>query len=196
MLHIKEAILVEGLYDKQRLKNIVDACIITTDGFAVYKDKEKLALIRRMAQDRGLIILTDSDSAGKRIRNYIKGCTDGLNVKHAYIPQIEGKEKRKEKSGAEGILGVEGMSEQTLTEVLTRAGCMPAAGEKRTEITKLHLFQDGLAGGSGSAVKRRALLKQLNFPANISSNGLLEILNAFYSLEEYREVLKNLKIID
>ena len=196
MLHIKEAILVEGLYDKQRLKTIVDTCIITTDGFAVYKDKEKMALIKRMAQERGLIILTDSDSAGRRIRNYIKNCTAGLSVKHAYIPQIEGKEKRKEKAGAEGILGVEGMTEDVLTQVLTRAGCMPVSGEKRTEITKLHLFEDGLTGGSGSAEKRRALLKHLNFPSNISSNGLLEILNAFYSLEEYRNVLKNLKIID
>ncbi|MDD4689738.1 MAG: DUF4093 domain-containing protein [Eubacteriales bacterium] len=196
MLHIKEAILVEGLYDKQRLKNIVDTCIITTDGFAVYKDKEKLALIRRMARERGLIILTDSDSAGKRIRNYIKSCTGGLDVKHAYIPQIEGKEKRKDKAGAEGILGVEGMTEETLTHVLTRAGCMPMQGEKRTEITKLHLFQDGLTGGSGSAQKRGALLRHLNFPSNISCNGLIEILNAFYSLDEYRDVIKKLKIIE
>ncbi len=188
--------MVEGLYDKQRLKNVVDTCIITTDGFAVYKDKEKMALIRRMAQERGLIILTDSDSAGRRIRNYIKGSTAGLNIKHAYIPQIEGKEKRKEKPGAEGILGVEGMSEETLAAVLEKAGCMPWQGEKRTEITKRHLFEDGLTGGSGSAEKRRILLKHLNFPQNISSNALLEILNAFFSLEEYRAVLKNLKIID
>lgn len=196
MLHIEEAILVEGLYDKQRLKNVVDTCIITTDGFSVYKDKEKLALIRRLAKERGLIILTDSDSAGRRIRNYIKGCTQGLDVRHAYIPRVEGKEKRKAKSGAEGILGVEGMDDQTLSAVLERAGCRTSEGKERIEITKRHLFEDGLAGGSGSAEKRRRLLEHLNFPPNISSNAMIEILNALYSLEEYRSVLKNLKIID
>lgn len=190
MLHINEAIVVEGIYDKKRLQEITDAVIISVNGFAIYKDKEKISLLKRLAKEKGLIILTDSDFAGKRIRNYIKNCLGDLPVRHAYIPQISGRERRKEKPGAEGVLGVEGMTAEVLEKALRRAGCMPTdSAEKRTEITKAQLYADGLIGAQDSDKRRKELAKKLDLPLNLSTNALLDILNALCTYEEYRKLL-------
>ena len=186
---IKEAIVVEGRYDKNTLSQVVDAVILETSGFGVFKDSEKLALLRRLAQKQGLIILTDSDGAGFVIRNYLKGALPKGCVKQAYVPDIAGKERRKRHGSKEGKLGVEGMRPAVLLEALRRAGAT-FADEGAAEcpgdpITKADLFALGLTGGTDSAAKRRALLKQLDLPEHLTPNGMLEALNLLYSREEF-----------
>ena len=187
---IREVIVVEGRYDKNALSQVVDATIITLGGFAVFNDREKLAFLRRLAEQRGLIVLTDSDGAGFVIRNYLKGALPRDRVKQAYIPDIPGKERRKRTPGKEGKLGVEGMKPAVLLEALRRAGATFAdeetVGERRKDpITKADLFALGLTGGTDSAAKRRALLKRMDLPEHLTPNGMLEALNLLYGREEF-----------
>jgi len=187
MLKIKEAIVVEGRYDKNTLSQLVDTLILETAGFGVFKNQELVALLRRLARERGLIVLTDSDGAGFVIRNYLKGSIDPALVKHAYIPDVEGKEKRKRTPGKEGKLGVEGMTPAVLEEVLRRAGATieeEGAVKPKTPITKADLMNWGLTGFPDSARRRQELMKKLNLPSHMSTNALLEVLNALYSREE------------
>ena len=188
MLKIREAIIVEGRYDKNTLSQIVDAPILETAGFGIFNDKEQLALLRAVAEKRGLIVLTDSDGAGFVIRRYLRGAIDPARVKHAYIPDIAGKERRKTARSKEGKLGVEGMRPEVLIEALRRAGAT-VEGEtpRRTvgEITKADFYATGLSGGAGSAEKRKELLRALSLPERMSANAMLEALNALMSREEF-----------
>lgn len=192
MVKIREAIVVEGRYDKNTLSQIVDAPILETSGFGIFKDKQQMALLRRVAEKRGLIVFTDSDGAGFVIRNHLKSAIPGKFLKHAYIPDIPGKEKRKSAPGKEGKLGVEGMSREIILEALRRAGATiegeeapPACG-----ITKQDLMELGLSGGPGAGARRLALLKKLNLPEHMSANALLQALNLLYSLEELTTTVK------
>ena len=182
MLRIREAIVVEGRYDKNTLSQVVDTLILETSGFGIFKDPEQMALLRRAAEKRGLIVLTDSDGAGFVIRNRIKGAIPQQHVKHAYIPDVYGKEKRKKRGGKEGKLGVEGMPPQVLEQVLRRAGAtfleeQAPEEESAPHLTKADLFAAGLTGGPDSAAKRLALLKELSLPEHMSANALLAVLN-------------------
>ena len=191
MLKIKEAVIVEGKYDKIRLSNFIDGLIITTEGFGIFKDKEKQRLIRSLAESRGILILTDSDGAGFVIRNYIKGCVDPKLVKHAYIPDIYGKERRKSAPSREGKLGVEGMKPQVLLDALIRAGATFDDEEnKKTapRISKADMYARGLSGREGSAEKRAQLIKQLGLPERLTADGLLDVLNATMSREEFLSI--------
>ena len=190
MKKIREVIVVEGRYDKNTISQVVDAAVVTLGGFAVFNDREKLAFLRRLAEERGLIVLTDSDGAGFVIRNYLKGALPRDRVKQAYIPDIPGKERRKRSPGKEGKLGVEGMKPAVLLEALRRAGATfedeEAVGERRQDpITKADLYALGLTGGQDSAAKRRALLKQLDLPEHLTPNAMLEALNLLYSREAF-----------
>ena len=193
MERVREVIVVEGRYDKNTVSQVVDATVVTLGGFAVFNDKEKLAFLRRLAEKRGLIILTDSDGAGFLLRNYLKGALPKDRVKHAYIPDVHGKERRKRAPGKEGKMGVEGMPPAVLLEALRRAGATPAAGggpvEQMQRITKADLMQLGLSGGADSAGKRRALLKRLELPEHLSANGMLEALNLLFSPGELASLL-------
>ena len=195
MLKIKEAIVVEGRYDKNTLSQIVDAPILETSGFGILKDKQQLSLLRKVAQDRGLIIFTDSDGAGFVIRNFLKGAIAPKYLKHAYIPDIRGKEKRKSAPGKEGKLGVEGMTPQVILEALRKAGAT-VLGEAliRTagNITKQDMMELGLSGGAGSSVLRKRLLKKLDLPEHMSANALLQAVNLLYSLDELQKILLQL----
>ena len=193
MVKIREAIVVEGRYDKNTLSQIVDAPILETEGFGIMKNKQQLGLLRRVAQTRGLIVFTDSDGAGFVIRNYLKGAIDPKYVKHAYIPDISGKEKRKAAPGKEGKLGVEGMRPEIILEALRRAGATFEAEASRSPsagITKQDLMELGLSGGQGSQEKRRMLLKKLHFPEHMSSNAMLQALNLLLTPEELRQMLE------
>lgn len=196
MVKIREAILVEGRYDKNTLSQILDAAIFETNGFGIFKDKEKMALLRRVAERRGLIVFTDPDGAGFVIRNHIKSAIPGKYLKHAYIPDIYGKERRKSSPGKEGKLGVEGMTKEVILEALRRSGatfegeiCAPVCA-----ITKQDLVELGLSGGPDSAAKRLALQQQLEFPAHMSANALLQALNMLYTLDELVEIVNDLNV--
>ncbi len=195
MLHIKETIVVEGKFDKEKLKTVTDAPIICTGGFSLYTNKNIVNSIRRMAEKTGVIILTDSDSAGFRIRNYIKQCVGNRGVvKHAYIPSVEGKERRKEKSGKEGLLGVEGMTEKLLEEILENVTEVTDC-EKRDKseiISKFTFFNDGLSGKDDSSEKRKLLAKELGLPLRISANAMIEVLNTAFSYEEYKRAVEKI----
>ena len=194
MRAIKEVIVVEGRYDKNTLSQIVDATVITVGGFSVFNDKEKLAFLRRLAEERGIIVLTDSDGAGFVIRNYLKGALAKDKVKQAYIPDVAGKERRKRHAGKEGKLGVEGMKPEVLLEALRRAGAtfLDEAGESgpaKEPITKADLFTLGLTGGPDSTAKRKALLNRLELPEHLTANGMLEALNLLYDRAELEAAL-------
>lgn len=184
MIKIKEAIVVEGKYDKNALSQVVDTAIFQTDGFGIMNDREQLAFLRRVAYKRGLIILTDSDGAGFVIRSFLKGALPKDRVRHAYIPDIYGKEKRKSAPGKEGKMGVEGMSPEILLEALYRAGAevedVTVSENKKRPITKTDLFLLGLTGGKESRIRRAELLKKLRLPEHMTTNGLLEALNVLY----------------
>lgn len=195
MVKIREAIVVEGRYDKNTLAQIVDAPIFETAGFGIFKDKAQLSLLRRVAQKRGLIVFTDSDGAGFVIRNHIKSAIDASLLKHAYIPDIVGKERRKAAPGKEGKLGVEGMTPEIILEALHRAGAT-IEGQQDTEparITKQDLVDLGLSGGKGSKALRGKLLKKLEFPEHLSPNAMLQSLNLLISLEELKEIVRSLE---
>ena len=184
MKRIREVIVVEGRYDKNTISQVVDAAVVTLGGFAVFNDREKLSFLRRLAEERGLIVLTDSDGAGFVIRNYLKGALPRDRVKQAYIPDIPGKERRKRSPGKEGKLGVEGMKSAVLLEALRRAGATfedeaPAA-ERGEPITKADLYALGLTGGTGSAERRQVLLRRLDLPEHLTPNAMLEALNLLY----------------
>ena len=192
MIKIREAIVVEGRYDKNTLSQIVDAPILETAGFGIMKNKEQLALLRKVAASRGLIVFTDSDGAGFVIRNYLKGAIPADQLKHAYIPDIPGKEKRKSAPGKEGKLGVEGMTPGIIEDALRRAGAT-VEGESisRTAgaITKQDLMALGLSGGQGSSQKRLELLKKLDLPAHMSANAMLQALNLLMDLDTLKKTV-------
>ena len=194
MVKIKEAIVVEGRYDKNTLSQILDAPILETSGFGIFKDKQQMALLRRIAETRGLIVFTDSDGAGFVIRNHIKSAIPGKYLKHAYIPDIYGKEKRKAAPGREGKLGVEGMTKDVILESLRRAGATieGEAVSGSQQITKQDLMELGLSGGPDASAKRLKLLKKLNLPERMSPNAMLQALNLLYDLEELQAILQNL----
>ena len=195
MVRIREAIVVEGRYDKNTLSQIVDAPILETSGFGIFKDKKQMELLRKVAKLRGLIVFTDSDGAGFVIRNHLKSAIDGRFLKHAYIPDIPGKERRKSAPGKEGKLGVEGMSPEIILQALRRAGAT-IEGENvpsRNSITKQDLMELGLSGGANSAEKRRKLLQNLDLPEHMSANAMLQALNLLYSLEELTAVTAGLE---
>ena len=187
MRKVREVIVVEGRYDKNALSQVVDATIITLGGFAVFNDREKLSFLRRLAEERGLIVLTDSDGAGFVIRNYLKGALPKDQVKQAYIPDIHGKERRKRAPGKEGKLGVEGMPPEVLLEALRRAGAQAEdSPEPPDPITKTDLYLAGLSGGADSAARRRALQQELGLPEHLGSAGLLQALNLLMTREEFQ----------
>ena len=195
MVKIREAIVVEGRYDKNTLSQIIDAPIFQTDGFGIFRDREKMLLLRRAAEKLGLIVFTDSDGAGFVIRNRIKSAIPEKYLKHAYIPDIPGKEKRKSAPGKEGKLGVEGMKPEVILEALRRAGAtfdgvnVSSSGE----ITKQDMMELGLSGGHDSRKKREMLIKALDFPEHLSANALLQALNMLYSLDELKAELTALE---
>lgn len=191
MKKVREVIVVEGRYDKNALRQVVDATVVETGGFGVFKDREKVALLRRLAAERGLILLTDSDGAGFVIRNFLKGAIPKSQLKQAYIPDVYGKERRKTAPGKEGKLGVEGMSPQVLLQALERCGATfeeGEAGEKRTPITKADLYELGLTGRPDSTARREALLKQLDLPERMTTNALLEALNILFDRDKFLEI--------
>ena len=202
MRRVREVIVVEGRYDKNTLAQVVEATVIPLGGFSIFHDREKLAYLRRLAAERGVILLTDSDGAGFVIRNYLKGAIPPEQVKQAYIPDVYGKERRKRRAGKEGKLGVEGMGPAVLLEALRRAGATfedgaGAASARETAavrggVTKADLFAWGLSGGPDSAARRRALLKRLELPEHLTANGLLEALNLLYSRADLERLLEEL----
>lgn len=196
MYKIKEAVIVEGNYDKIKLAGFLDGIILTTHGFAVYTNEDYIKTIQEMAKKTGIVIFTDSDSAGMRIRNFIKQkITDGT-VKHAYIPDIEGKERRKRNASKEGLLGVEGMSEEIIIKALRDAGCEiddEIKDLKNSDITKADLYMLGLSGGKDSSILRQKLANTIDIPAKISANMLLDVLNRLYTYDELVEIVQRLK---
>ena len=193
MISIRQAVIVEGKYDKIRLSSLLDTLILTTDGFAIFKDKEKMALIRRLAATRGIVVLTDSDSAGFLIRSHLTGCIPKEQIINAYIPDVYGKERRKSTPGKEGKLGVEGMSSQALLSALERAGVLcetvPAPGRA---VTRADFYEDGFSGGPGSSDRRRALCRALGLPERLSQTALLEVINRIYNYDEYKKTAESL----
>lgn len=190
---IREAVVVEGKYDAIRLRSVVDATIVETDGFGIFRQPEKLELLKRLALVQGLIVLTDSDSAGFVIRDRISGALPKERVKHAYIPEITGKERRKNKPSKEGLLGVEGVDGETVLAALWRAGATSLDGTVERPVpylTKARLYEDGLSGREDSARRRTALLKRLLLPTKLSANRLIEVLNVLLTEQEYEEILQ------
>lgn len=195
MLKIQEAIVVEGRYDKNTLSQIVDAPIFETGGFSIFKNKQQMALLRKVAQKRGLIVFTDSDGAGFLIRNHIKGAIDNRYLKHAYIPDLYGKERRKKCPGKEGKLGVEGMTKAVILEALFRAGAT-VQGETKSSaqnISKQDLMELGLSGGPDAANKRLALLKRLDLPEHMSTNAMLQAVDLLLTLQELKQIVTDLE---
>lgn len=193
MIYVKQPIIVEGKYDRIKLESIVEALIITTNGFGIYKDKEKMALIRAFAEKDGIIILTDSDGAGFQIRSHIKSCIKNGKIYNVYIPDIFGKERRKEKPSKEGKLGVEGMDTAVLEEAFKKAGIFSEGQASAEWLSRADLLSDGLMGGQGSAQLRKKLFEALKLPEHLSTSGLLEVLNRLYTREQYENVLKKVK---
>lgn len=192
MVKIQEAIVVEGRYDKNTLSQIVDAPILETNGFGIFKDHEKMQLLRTIAERRGLIVFTDSDGAGFLIRNRLKSAIPGKYLKHAYIPDIYGKEKRKASPGKEGKLGVEGMKRDVILHALLSSGATvdDKPHNSGSEITKQDFAELGLAGGKDSSAKRLALQRQLRLPEHMSANALLQAVNLLYSIDEFSALVK------
>lgn len=195
MIKINEAVIVEGKYDKIKLSAILDTVIVETDGFAIFKDKEKQKLIRFLSEKRGIIIMTDSDSAGFKIRSFIKNITKNENIKNVYIPDIYGKEKRKTEASKEGKLGVEGMKTDVIMSALTKAGVICAENEKNEsrEITRTDFFEDGISGRDNSSEIRKSLAKELDLPERISASSLLKIINTYMTYDEYKDAIDRVK---
>lgn len=196
MIRVKEAIVVEGRYDKAKLSSLVDGLIVETEGFGIFRDREKLQYLRELARKRGLIVLTDSDGAGFLIRHKLTSCIPPEQLKHGYIPDVYGKERRKSAPSKEGKLGVEGMNLETLREVLERAGATVEGEEVRAvqgpPLTKGDLYQWGLTGGPDSARRRKELQKELHLPERLSTNGLLQALNGLFSRAEFYKTAERL----
>ena len=195
MVKIRECIVVEGRYDKNTLSQIVDAPILETSGFGIFKDKQQQRLLRQIAAKRGMIVFTDSDGAGFVIRNFLRGLIPASQLKHAYIPDIPGKERRKAAAGKEGLLGVEGMTPDIILQALRRCGAtIEGEGERCCgTITKQNLMALGLSGGANSSEKRSKLLKKLDFPQHMSSNAMLQSLNLLYTLPELEMLVAELE---
>ncbi len=191
MIKIKQAVIVEGKYDKIRLESLIDATIIQTDGFAIFKDKEKQLLIRRLAEKNGILILTDSDSAGFKIRSFLGGSLPKEKVVHAYIPDVLGKERRKDAPSKEGKIGVEGMHTQALVQALGKAGVLYEESEvPKKKVEMIDLYEDGLSGGENSQAKKAALLKKLDLPERLSTSSFLQIINTFMTYDEYKSAVE------
>ena len=194
MIKLKEAVIVEGKYDAVKLSNFIDALIITTEGFGIFKNKEKQKFLRRLAKEKGLIVLTDSDSAGFMIRNFICSAVPEENVKNVYIPDLYGKEKRKDTPSAEGKLGVEGVSEDVIIKALQKAGVNSVkTKEERRMITNIDLFEYGFSGRENSKEKRKKLLSLLELPERMSTTSLVKVLNSFVTYEEFIEKAKEIE---
>ena len=195
MKRVREVIVVEGRYDKNTVMQAVSGTIIETSGFGVFSDGEKLALLRRLCEKRGLIILTDSDKAGFFIRGRLRGILGDADIKHAYIPDIIGKEKRKQSPSKENKLGVEGMSRDMILDALQRAGATfddeQGVLQRESKITKTDMFTTGYSGSHGAARRRSDLLKRLDLPQRLSANGLLDVLNILYTREEFLLLAKD-----
>lgn len=196
MIKCNQAVIVEGKYDKIKLESILDAVILTTDGFGVFKDKEKQKLIRRLAKERGIVVLTDSDSAGFVIRSFLSGIVEPNAVTHVYIPDIFGKEKRKTAPSKEGKLGVEGIDTARLVAAFQKAGVFCEQNESDTKpqkaVTKTDLYEDGFAGRPEAAARRKALLHALDLPEHLSANGMLKIINTFMTYSDYKQAVRGL----
>ena len=193
MIKLDRPVIVEGKYDAIKLSGILDALIIKTDGFGIFKNKEKQRLLTRLAKEKGIIVLTDSDGAGFVIRSFISSIVPADKITHVYIPDIFGKEKRKTQFSAEKKLGVEGVEEKVLLDSFKKAGVTASlSGEKRRLITKLDLFECGLSGRENSTQKRRELLKKLALPVHLSASSLVKILNTFVTYEEFEKTVKEL----
>lgn len=200
-IKISQAIVVEGKYDKAKLSSLIEGVIITTNGFRIYKDKEKVQLLRKLAAKQGAIVITDSDSAGFRIRGHLRSILQGVRITHVYIPQISGKEKRKQQAGKEGLLGVEGIEADKLRELIL-GGVRQANAEGgptsqtdtdkeiKKAITKQDFFEDGLTGCENSAIKRQLVLKKLELPSYVTANALLEVMNSLLTYEEYKTLVR------
>lgn len=197
MYHVSEAIIVEGAYDKIRLSEFIDGIIFTTGGFSIFNNKKMQKSIRTLAEKTGIIILSDSDSAGFKIRSFVKQIAPGARILHAYIPQIEGKERRKPKRSAEGLLGVEGMSGEIIISALTAAGATidGSSASPRCEraVTKADMFMLGLSGGENSAQLRQELSKKLGLPSKLSANMLLDVINRLLTYNELCDITEELK---
>lgn len=191
-IKLRQAVIVEGKYDKIRLESVVDALILTTDGFQIYKDAERRSLFRALAKSRGLIVLTDSDAAGFRLRGYLSGLVGKDGLIHVYIPDVFGKEKRKRTASAEGKLGVEGMDVDVLREAFARAGVTTGGAPLTDPITRQDFYTDGLTGGKNSAARRRALYAKLGLPQRLSTSAALELLNHMLTRQEYRQLMEEL----
>ena len=188
MIKLKQAVIVEGKYDKIKLSKFIDALIITTDGFRIFKDNEKRALLRLLAKDFGLIVMTDSDYAGQMIRQHLKSIIDTGDIIQVYLPQIKGKEKRKLKESAQGFLGVEGLSEECITEALLKSGVNTDSAQNTELLTKADLFELGLFGRDNSSALREKVLKALDLPNVLSTSSLLDYINRSRRTEELKEV--------
>lgn len=194
MIKLSQPVIVEGKYDVIKLSNILDALIVKTDGFGIFKDSEKQRLIRRLANEKGIIVLTDSDSAGFVIRNFISSCVPKDKIINVYIPDIFGKEKRKTERSKEGKLGVEGVPESVILEALRKAGVTASVtDEKRRLITNVDLYEHGLSGRENSSRKRKKLLAALSLPERMSTSSLVKILNSFVTYEEFIEKVKEIE---
>lgn len=193
MIHLSQAVIVEGKYDKIKLESVVDALIITTEGFSIFKDNEKKELIKALAKSVGIIILTDSDSAGFKIRNYIKNFVKDGKIYNVYVPDIFGKEKRKASPSKEGKLGVEGISPEIISDAIKAVGIEAQEAERTEIITRITLFDDGFIGQANSEQKRRQLLHELKLPEAMSVNSLLEVINRLFTVTEYKAVVKKIK---
>ncbi len=189
MITLRQAVIVEGKYDKIKLSGILDALIIVTDGFRIFKDKERLELIRLMARTRGIILMTDSDSAGFIIRNYLADAVRDGEVIHAYMPEVEGKERRKYKPSAEGLLGVEGLDEARILTALNNAGVVGGERVDRNPVTKLQMYEDGFYGGANSKAMRAELCTELGLPIRISSNMLPEVISSVCGEKAYKQAV-------
>ena len=193
MLRVEQGIFVEGKYDKIKLSSIIDGVIIQTNGYGIFKDKEKVALIKFYAEKTGIIILTDSDSSGFIIRNYIKGIVPNDRITNVYIPDVFGKEKRKNKPSCEGKIGVEGIDKDIILEAFAKAGIISSEGIKRDSITRLDFFELGLSGSANSSELRKSLLKRLKLPELLSTQGLLEVVNTILTKDELVNIITEIK---
>lgn len=191
MIKVDIPIIVEGKYDKITLENVIDGIIFKTDGFGIFKNTEKRALLRKLAEKTGIIVLTDSDSAGNMIRSHLKSVVGSEKIINVYIPQLKGKEKRKDTPSKEGFLGVEGMTEEILLEAFKKSGVFAdTVKAPKEKITKQHLFSLGLSGQPDSKTQREEVAKKLDLPKGLSSNAFLDALNALYTLEEIKAVIE------
>lgn len=193
MIKLEQAVIVEGRYDKIKLSSIIDGLIIETDGFGIFKDREKQRLIRRLAEEKGIIIMTDSDSAGFKIRSFLGGSIPADRITHVYMPDIFGKEKRKTEPSKEGKLGVEGVPKKIILEALDKAGvtCSETKSSSKREITNADLYELGLSGGKNSRAKREKLLKYLGLPTRLSTSAFVKVLNTFTTYDEFIEKSKD-----